>query len=288
MQPQMTGYPGVQFGGQRPAPPPPPPMASQFQRMVPQPTGMLVAQPTGFLDPRLQMMSQSFMPISPSAPYAPSGAPMLQPQQGPGLVQSFQSHNQHQVQKLPWALTKAEKKQYDGIFRAWDAQATGFISGETALNVFGQAGLSKDDLAKIWQLADVDDRGKLNKAEFHIAMGLIYRCLNGNTVPETLPQELVPASVTALDGSVDMLKDLLKHESRNRSPSDVDQPLSRLKDRSFHSAGGHDSARDATIYKHSDDTAGIYTPRNRHIDRSAIRSRNEENECALLFSVYFV
>ena len=44
----------------------------------------------------------------------------------------------------------AEKKQYDKIFRAWDTSSSGFISGETALQVFGQSGLGKNDLALIW------------------------------------------------------------------------------------------------------------------------------------------
>lgn len=52
--------------------------------------------------------------------------------------------------KIPWVLTKDEKKNYDQIFRAWDQQGTGFISGETAQEVFGQSGLSRDDMAKIW------------------------------------------------------------------------------------------------------------------------------------------
>jgi|ERR1700722_3190894 len=29
-------------------------------------------------------------------------------------------------------------------------------------------------------LADIDDRGKLNLAEFHVAMGLIFRSMSGN------------------------------------------------------------------------------------------------------------
>jgi hypothetical protein len=48
--PQQTGFPGQQSGG-----------------------GMLVPQMTGFIDPRLQMMSQSFMPMNTSA-----GVPQLQ------------------------------------------------------------------------------------------------------------------------------------------------------------------------------------------------------------------
>ena len=113
---------------------------------------------TGFVDPRLQMMGSTFMPANLSAPYAPSGAPQFagapQQQQGLSLQQSFQQHNQTQrgsaAPRVPWALSKAERKQYDQIFRAWDTQGTGFIGGETALQVFGQSGLDRDDMRRIW------------------------------------------------------------------------------------------------------------------------------------------
>lgn len=134
--------------------------------IAPQPTGFpgrapapLVPQVTGYVDPRLQMMSSSFMPANISAPYGVGGNPQLPapPQQqlgGLSLQQSFQQHNQARgigsAPKVPWALSKAEKKQYDQIFRSWDAQGTGFISGQTALEVFGQSGLDKNDLARIW------------------------------------------------------------------------------------------------------------------------------------------
>ncbi|KIK01372.1 hypothetical protein K443DRAFT_573410 [Laccaria amethystina LaAM-08-1] len=120
---------------------------------------------------------------------------------------------------MPWALSKSEKKNYDDIFRSWDAQNTGFISGHTALEVFGASGLPKDDLARIWTLANIDDRGKLNVQEFHVAMGLIYRStyllsswisthltvnasgLNGMPIPDQLPPELIPPSARDLDKS---------------------------------------------------------------------------------------
>lgn len=98
-------------------------------------------------------MSSTFMPMSASAPYSAAGIPLLAPQQQ-NLQQSFQYHNQTQrgttSQQMSWALTKAEKKNYDQIFRSWDAQSTGFISGSTALEVFGASGLPKDELARIW------------------------------------------------------------------------------------------------------------------------------------------
>ena len=129
-----------------------------------QPTGMggmgglgggmrpLVPQVTGFVDPRLQMMTSTLLPANPSMPYNPAGAPQFQQQQN--LQQSFLQHNQAQrgtaAPKIPWTLSKAEKKMYDQVFRAWDTKGEGFISGQTALDVFNQSGLDKNELAKIW------------------------------------------------------------------------------------------------------------------------------------------
>ncbi|KAI0085934.1 hypothetical protein BDY19DRAFT_963763 [Irpex rosettiformis] len=322
LQMQPTGFQPQQSAFQRRAPPPPPvpPIPSQFQQQTPQQTGFLgaglpnrfgnpspgplTAQPTGFIgaggglqpllpqatgyiDPRLQMMSSTFLPANTSSPYNAAGAPQFQPMQsGFSLQQSFQQHNQNQrgtaAPRVPWALSKAEKKSYDQIFRAWDTRGEGFITGQTALEVFGQSGLDKNDLAKIWALADGDNRGKLNLAEFHVAMGLIYRKLNGNEIPDQLPPELVPPSHRDLDESVDFLKDLLKSDPRSRSPAGFDDgPVSKLKDRSFHSQGAYGAGgrQDATVYKHSDDAppGGFYKSRYRTVDRSAIRTASESN-----------
>ncbi|KAI9069473.1 hypothetical protein FKP32DRAFT_1617176 [Trametes sanguinea] len=325
LQSQPTGFPGGNFQQQqRPPPPPVPPIPSQFQQQQPQQnaqgsgflsaqqpanrflgtspglsplsaqqTGFpgggglrpLVPQVTGFVDPRLQMMSNTFLPANTSAPYNAAGLPQFQQQQsGFSLQQSFQQHNQAQrgnaAPKIPWALSKAEKKQYDQIFRAWDTGNTGFISGQTALEVFGQSGLDRNDLAKIWALADVENRGKLNLAEFHVAMGLIYRRLNGNDIPDVLPPELVPPSRRDLEESVDVLKDILKNDTRARSPAGLDSgPASRMRERSFYqnTATGAGGRQDATVYKFKDEApaGGFYQPRSRHVDRSAIRTASE-------------
>ncbi|KIK82034.1 hypothetical protein PAXRUDRAFT_832446, partial [Paxillus rubicundulus Ve08.2h10] len=307
LAPQPTGFPSARPQGfQQHLPPPPvPPLPSQFlntnQSLAAQPTGFagrtpaspLVPQVTGFVDPRLQLITNSFMPSNATSPYSSGGASQLVPslQQGLGglsLQQSFQQHNQSHgrgtTPKVPWVLSKAEKKQYDQIFRAWDAQGTGFVNGETALEVFGQSGLDRNDLARIWTLADADNRGKLNLAEFHVAMGLIYRRLNGNDIPDELPNELIPPSSRDLDTSVDFLKDILKNDSRARahSPSAFDTPVSRLKERSFTSSSSsftqQGGRQDATVYKHQDagPPGGFYQPRNRHVDRSAVRSRADD------------
>ncbi|KDQ59802.1 hypothetical protein JAAARDRAFT_56764 [Jaapia argillacea MUCL 33604] len=245
----------------------------------------LVPQVTGYADPRLQMMQSTFMPANLSAPYGAGGAPQLAQQQygGGSLQQSFQQLNEEvrgtAAPKVPWTLSKAEKKNYDQIFRAWDAQGTGFIDGGTARNVFSQSGLDNNDLARIWTLADADNRGKLNLQEFYVAMGLIYRRLNGNDIPDELPAELVPPSHRDLDSSVNFLKDVLKNEtSRARSPGALDAPISRLKERSFQggASAGAGGRQDATVYRHQDtDVGGVYQPRSRHLDRSTVRVGNE-------------
>jgi hypothetical protein len=103
------------------------------------------------------MMTSTFMPMNTSS-FGPGAAPQLAPPQY-DLQQSFQQHNHVQrgntTPQMSWGLSKAEKKQYNDIFRSWDAQGTGFISGQTALEVFGASGLPKDDLARIWYVSIV-------------------------------------------------------------------------------------------------------------------------------------
>ena len=81
------------------------------------------------------------------------------PQQGPSLQQSFQQSNEQATGQatvpIPWALTADEKKRYDQIFRAWDQQGDGFIGGAVSKEVFGQAGLERDDLMDIWSVLGV-------------------------------------------------------------------------------------------------------------------------------------
>ncbi|KAG8868591.1 hypothetical protein FRC20_003109 [Serendipita sp. 405] len=312
-QPQATGYPQLQrpmmtgappMGFQSPASniPPVPPLpsglggqlqANRFlspspgpsaysQGMSASPTSFqppaaapLVAQQTGYVDPRLMMMGTTFMPTD-AGSFHTGGIPQYG---GASLQQSIAQHNQDKrgtaTQRIPWALSKQERKQYDQIFRAWDMSGTGFLDGHKALEVFGASGLDKNDLAKIWALADADDRGKLNREEFHVAMGLIYRALNGNTIPDTLPPELVPASAKSLDESVDMLRDLLKRDTYDRNTSESTQPRGKV--RTFYGSNGtQDARKDGAAYKHDDEEdVPVHRSSARYVDRRAVRTGAE-------------
>ena len=95
----------------------------------------------------------------------------------------------------------------------------------------------------------------------------------------------MPPSHRDLDTSVNFVKNLLQNEpSRARSPSGLDTPVSRLPNRSLHSssAPGAGGRQDATVYKHTDEepAGGYYTPRSRHLDRSAVRASSERDSPA--------
>ena len=95
-----------------------------------------------------------------------------------------------------WAIPAAEKAQYDAQFSRLDSSKTGFVSGEQAVGFFSNSRLSENDLAQIWDLADITQTGQLNQDEFAVAMHLIRQQLNSKgPLPSTLPQNLIPPSM---------------------------------------------------------------------------------------------
>lgn len=308
MMPQSTGMsPMMQ---QRPTGMPPmmgqptgmPPMMGQPTGMTPmmgQPTGMspmmsqstgmpMAAQMTGaFSDPRMRLMYTQFLPAA--QPY--SGVPVssnmnfhqasLQPDQFQNKLQTISTQQPKAKAAIPWTMSKEERKSYDNIFRAWDAKKTGWISGDVARELFGQSGLSREQLLQVWHLADTENRGKLNIAEFHIAMALIYRALNGNEIPQELPAELIPSSSRDLSESVDFLKDLLKQDTtvRNATALNLAEPGSNKdakysETRSFYkNPVERDASRpsDAVAYKHRESDSAGYRSRSRYLDRRDVR-----------------
>ena len=95
-----------------------------------------------------------------------------------------------------WAVPPQEKVQYDAQFARLDTNKQGYVGGEQAVGFFSNSRLSENDLAQIWDLADITQSGQLNQDEFAVAMHLIRQQLNSKgTLPMTLPHNLVPPSM---------------------------------------------------------------------------------------------
>ncbi|KAF2764462.1 hypothetical protein EJ03DRAFT_301889 [Teratosphaeria nubilosa] len=277
MQPQPTGFQS-QMGGQAQAyngpRPPMPPMPTGYnapQGLAPQQTGYpmaapLNAQPTG-------MPGQWGLVNAPA-----SGLPNLQALQQqmmpqPGRESGFSAVGLRGNATVPWAVTKDEKKIYDDMFKAWDGFGKGYITGNQALEIFGQSGLDKSDLERIWTLSDPHNKGRLNLDEFAVAMHLIYRKLNGYPVPNQLPPELVPPSTRYLNSSIDRMKGLLSEDAQERKSSGAFlQPqktgVSYLKSHSFRN-GTPGARKDATVFKNDDDDVGYKSSARRRVGRDA-------------------
>ncbi|KAH9060032.1 hypothetical protein EDB87DRAFT_1674880 [Lactarius vividus] len=141
-----------------------------------------------------------------------SGQPLQQQFTGPGL-------QQHQTgpTKLPrnapvpvpgpfavasaaqtqpaWDVTPAEKANADKFFDTLDAQKRGYIEGDVAVPFMIDSKLPEDDLALIWDLADLNNDGRLTREGFAVAMHLIIGKLAGKDLPSTLPPSLIPPSM---------------------------------------------------------------------------------------------
>lgn len=262
LQPQQTGLPqnpqATGYSGPRP---PVPPMPTGFASGLapPQPSApSLNAQPTGvpgqwgFVNapatglPNIEALQQRLMPQA-------------------GREGGFTTAGLSGNATIPWAVTKDEKKIYDSLFRAWDGLGKGFIGGDVAIEMMGQSGLASQDLERIWTLSDPNNRGRLNKDEFAVAMHLMYRKLNGYPIPNRLPPELVPPSTRNFNDSIGTVKNLLSADAESRKSSGAFlQPqktgVSYLKNHSFRagstSPGLNNGRKDATVFKNDDNAVG--------------------------------
>ncbi|KAK1756101.1 actin cytoskeleton-regulatory complex protein PAN1 [Echria macrotheca] len=276
LQVQQTGMP--QAGGYTGPRPPMPPMPTGFgSGLSPNsgPGGMVAplnAQPTG-------RPGQWGLVNTPSTglPNIDALQARMMPQQGREQG-SYTTAGLQGNAVIPWAITKDEKKRYDALFRAWDGLNKGYIGGDQAIEIFGQSGLDKPDLERVWTLADHGNKGRLDLDEFAVAMHLIYRKLNGYPLPNQLPPELVPPSTRNINESIGTIKNMLHQESEFRKNSGAallpqKTGVSYLKGHSFRGAAGPfgGNRKDATVFKNNDDAVGYRSSARRRMGNGSPR-----------------
>ena len=98
-----------------------------------------------------------------------------------------------------WAISPQEKAQFDQIYATVDTANRGYITGEQAVVFFSNSRLPEEALAQIWDLADINSEGRLNRDEFAVAMYLIKlqrtKRDGRDVLPQTLPPNLIPPTM---------------------------------------------------------------------------------------------
>jgi len=88
-----------------------------------------------------------------------------------------------------WSMSVIDRLKYEQLFESLKP-VNGFLPGNKVKGVLMDSKLPMDTLGKIWDLADQDRDGNLDKHEFLVAMHLVYKTLEKRTVPDVLPVEL--------------------------------------------------------------------------------------------------
>uniref|UniRef100_A0A914ZW24 Intersectin-1 n=1 Tax=Parascaris univalens TaxID=6257 RepID=A0A914ZW24_PARUN len=102
----------------------------------------------------------------------------------------------------PWVITEAEQQQNDVQFATLNP-VNGLVSGDRAKPLFMKSALPPAVLAQVWQLADYNKDGKVDRYEFSVAMHLIRTVMAGIPLPPSLPDSMKPPALAAqksLDG----------------------------------------------------------------------------------------
>jgi hypothetical protein len=82
----------------------------------------------------------------------------------------------------------------DSVFRLLPGGQEGLVSGAGAKDVLLESGLDVNILRQIWDLADIDKDGCLDRDEFAVCWWLLNQAKGGKPIPTTLPANIVPPS----------------------------------------------------------------------------------------------
>ncbi|KAF4703465.1 hypothetical protein FOZ63_031631 [Perkinsus olseni] len=94
---------------------------------------------------------------------------------------------------VSWLSAPPDISEYMTLFESLGPDpADGKITGAQAKQEMLKSKLPSGVLHKIWNLADVDRDGKLDINEFALAMHFVRMRLDGHSLPNELPENMIP------------------------------------------------------------------------------------------------
>ncbi|KAM8874573.1 epidermal growth factor receptor substrate 15 isoform 2-T2 [Spinachia spinachia] len=170
----------------------PPPLVPPSKRKKPSlpPAMPLLPSPPSVKDSRSSHAGSKSLPHPPKPVPAPVPTPAAAP------VSTGRASPLHAVPESAfWVVSLADKTKYDELFSKTDADMDGLVSGPEVRDIFLKTGLPSATLARIWELCDIGDIGKLTREQFSLALHLInQRLTKGLEPPQSLSPEMIPPS----------------------------------------------------------------------------------------------
>ncbi|KAG0666230.1 hypothetical protein C6P44_003694 [Monosporozyma unispora] len=91
-----------------------------------------------------------------------------------------------------WIIQQDQFKNFQASFLSLDKEQTRQLGPHILVPFFMKSGLTRETLANVWDLADMNKTGTLNELEFIVAMFLIQRIkVTRSALPFKIPQELL-------------------------------------------------------------------------------------------------
>ncbi|KAF9174889.1 hypothetical protein BGX20_009293 [Mortierella sp. AD010] len=98
---------------------------------------------------------------------------------------------QLETTQFEWTFTESEQTTYERIFSLWERPAEECVTSDIAGKVFMTLGLGNQDLPKIWQLLNPEEKPVLSRTQFIAGLHLVNCKAVGYELPEDLPDELM-------------------------------------------------------------------------------------------------
>ncbi|KAG0355407.1 hypothetical protein BGZ54_001173, partial [Gamsiella multidivaricata] len=93
--------------------------------------------------------------------------------------------------QFEWTFSEAEQALYEKIFGLWERPGEECVSYDIAGKVFMTLGLSDQDLHRVWQLLNPEEKSALTRTQFIAGLHLVNCKLVGYELPADLPDELM-------------------------------------------------------------------------------------------------